>query len=114
MIDKKEKSHKTIFIDLGQFGKFSKSTLMKNIKEYHKRYSDDNKTYYTIPDFIDEAFSKREKELVEYIDGLDNKQKIHWRIGDIRTIIFAIDNAQKELDEIKRLREKVEKVVNSK
>jgi len=107
MSNKKEKSHKTIFIDLGEFGKFSKSTLMKNRSTH--RYSDG----YAIPGFLNKAFNKIESELREYIESLENKQKIHWKIKDIMTYIRRIKNAQYELVEIKELRAKVIKVVNS-
>ena len=109
-------------IDLGQFGKFSKATLIANrrLSWYWKRYTTkerksngwENRNKYDIPENLEEAFDKEKTEARDRIERMRNEK--HRRIRNIEDKLEHISKLKSKIETIKSYEKQVLKIVNEK
>lgn len=95
------------FVDLGKFGKFSVSTLVKN-RRLKWKWEDGPK--FKIPEFLEDNLDKEKRGLRKRKRIIENKK--HRRIEDIRDCLEGLDEIDKELCQIVKYENKIEKIVN--
>ncbi len=94
-------------VDLGEFGRFSRATLIEN-----RVISPTAGLMFDIPTFLLKLFEQRRKRLEQVMNNYRNRKSFFWSIGDILDSATMINKYIVELNEVTRLRDKARKIVN--